>query len=367
MSYYGCVLSTNDELKCWGKYSVSVYDKVHFVFVSLSVHNLDYYTLCLCVYAGANTQGQLGVIYAAFDWGRGDTVGDMGNNLWATTLSLTANPTKQPTDDPTKNPTIEPTSEPTTVPSKAPTVPTSQPTRNPTKVPTSDPTPDPSADPTTEPTKQPTSPTTVPTVEPTDFPTTEPTVEPSTEPTLYPRSDPLKEPTFEPTEDPTFDPTKEPTTEPTLEPSNEPTLEPTNDPTKDPTAAPTMGLSTEPTIDPTTEPTLEPTTMCEPHRNCTECLYMNSGGIQQCACHSVHNRSDLVNDLDHIDDNVTIDVVDCISSEFGDYLFFSVRNRVFDVNSFISELLLLPTRKMQLLSSGYLSHSELPLRSVSWP
>ena len=54
---------------------------------------------------------------------------------------------------------------------------------------------------------------------------------------------------------------------------------------------------------------------------------MNSGGILQCAWHSVHNQCYLVIEMDHIDGNVTVDDADCTSIEFGDYLFCSTESR----------------------------------------
>ena len=47
MYQHNCVLSTKDELKCWGKYSVFVYNFL-FVSLSLSVHDLvDMHTVCI--------------------------------------------------------------------------------------------------------------------------------------------------------------------------------------------------------------------------------------------------------------------------------------------------------------------------------
>ena len=92
---------------------------------------------------------------------------------------------------------------------------------------------------------------------------------------------------------------------------------------------------------------------------------MNSGGIQQCAWHSVHNQCYLVIGMDHIDDNATVDEADCISTQFGHSL-CSAPNHVVDVNLFISELQLLPIPKISRLSNGWYSPSELPLRFVSW-
>ena len=80
---------------------------------------------------------------------------------------------------------------------------------------------------------------------------------------------------------------------------------------------------------------------------------MNLAGIQQCAWHSVHNRCYLVIKVDHIDDNVTVDDADCISTQFGDYLFSVSLNHVIDVNLFVSELPLIPIPKIRRLSNGW--------------
>ena len=106
------------------------------------------------------------------------------------------------------------------------------------------------------------------------------------------------------------DPIKAPTASPT-------TSAPTNHPTTEPT--------TEPTIDPTTEPTLIPTALCDPLRNCTECLHMNPDNRTWCLWHSTHNRCDFVSDLVHIDQNVIIDESSCITIEFSDSIELSFK------------------------------------------
>ena len=192
MSHYGCALSTDDQLKCWGKQSVSVYN-VHIVSVSLSVHDLVHiHTVHL--YTGLNNYGQLGMDDTE---NRGDDATEMGDDLPVVSIPFynttsTCSPTADPTTEPTVEPTI-PTMEPTVpsaVPSIEPTIPptrypgispfgTAKPTVDPTTAPTFLPSVDPTA-PTSSPSEQPSISPTLPTAEPSQLPTHSPTVSPLT-------------------------------------------------------------------------------------------------------------------------------------------------------------------------------------------
>ena len=110
---------------------------------------------------------------------RGDTPGEMGENLpfvilgftLAPTPGPTANPTNQPSANPPSAPTVSPSENPTAYPSKEPT---DNPSRDPTVNPTSDPTLNPSSNPTLDTSNS-------PSVSPTANPSSKPVVEPSTE------------------------------------------------------------------------------------------------------------------------------------------------------------------------------------------
>merc|ERR1719334_672020 len=116
MGLHNCILSTNDELKCFGW----------------------------------NVFGMLG--YGDTE-NRGDDSNEMGDYLGIVPVDITPFPTIAPTT-PSQEPTVDPTNDPT-APSQEPTMEPTIPTRDPTAMPTS-----PSALPSTEPTTYPTMNTT---------------------------------------------------------------------------------------------------------------------------------------------------------------------------------------------------------------
>ena len=113
--------------------------------------------------------------------------------------------------------------------------------------------------------------------------------------------------------------TTKPTTVPSSEPTELPTAMPSNRPTH-PTSHPTEGPSYQPTghrpISPIAEPTVEPTAQCQPHRNCTECVSMNSNVITWCLWHFGQDRCHYVFDYNEtvLNDNVAANEAQCTST-----------------------------------------------------
>eukprot|EP00484_Ammonia_sp_Unknown_P008540 CAMPEP_0197073906 /NCGR_PEP_ID=MMETSP1384-20130603/210841_1 /TAXON_ID=29189 /ORGANISM="Ammonia sp." /LENGTH=682 /DNA_ID=CAMNT_0042512747 /DNA_START=966 /DNA_END=3013 /DNA_ORIENTATION=- len=188
--FHTCTTSEDDQMKCWG----------------------------------SSSYGQLG--YEDTEW-RGDSSGEMGDNLSVINLlDYTFAPTTDPTA-PTKTPSAAPTTAPSAAPSAAP----------PTTAPSATPTSAPSAAPTTAPSATPTSaPSAAPTTAPSATPTTAPSAAPSAAPTT---------PTTAPTAAPTTAPSATPTAAPTTAPTTTPSAAPTGVPSAAPTEAPVF-ISTEP-------------------------------------------------------------------------------------------------------------------------
>eukprot|EP01083_Nonionella_stella_P166592 557432_1 len=105
-----------------------------------------------------------------------------------------------------------------------------------------------------------------PTPDPTDSPTKHPSINPTSNPSINPSFHPSNNPTIMPTNSPTRPPSVHPSTTPTASPSNNPTNIPSRNPTvnpsesssRNPTVIPSLTPSKIPTETPTANPSISP-------------------------------------------------------------------------------------------------------------